>query len=302
MIYGIFKTVRTAGIIVLLSSAMVWAQDGLALMKVEAGARPAGMAGAFVSIPGAPNSVFYNPAGAAGTDRFKVSFGHNTYWENVRLETGYAISNLTDRSWIHGGIRYAAVSDLESRLAPTSEPEAYFDSHDASLKGGLTYQITPQLAAGVAAGWFIEKIDAYRGSAFNMDLGLLFHATPELNFGAAVTNLGSDFSLSVGGGKQGTQDISIPTTYRAGGSYHYDRYLGAADLVVVDDKAHLHLGLEGQLHEYVTFRTGYMFNYDSKNFTAGVTFSHRNVAIDYAFVPYSNDLGTSHLFNLTLTL
>jgi hypothetical protein len=285
-----------------LTSAASYAQDGLALMKVEAGARSAGMAGAFVSIPGDPNSVFYNPAGAFGTDRFRASFGHNTYWENVRLETGYAISNLTDRLWVHGGIRYAAVSDLESRFAPTSDPEAYFDAHDASLKGGFTYRITPKLAAGLSAGWFIEKIDAYRGSVFNVDLGALYRVTPEVNLGAAVTNLGPDFSLSVGGGREGTEDISIPTTYRAGGSYRYDRYLGAADVVIVDDKAHLHIGVEGDLHEYISLRTGYMFNYDSKNFTAGATFSHRNVAIDYAFVPYSNDLGTSHLFNLTLTL
>jgi len=28
----------------------------------------------------------------------------------------------------------------------------------------------------------------------------------------------------------------------------------------------------------------------------------RNVTIDYAFVPYRNDLGTTHMFNLRLTL
>jgi len=271
-------------------------------MKVEAGARPAGMGGAFVAVTGEPNAVFYNPAGAAYTTQFTASFGHNTYWENVRLETGYVISNLTDRLAIQGGIRYAAVSDLERRSAPTSEPETYFDAHDVAVKAGLAYAFTDRFAAGAAAGWFLEKIDDRRGSAFNVDLGLFYRATSALDLGASITNLGPDFSLSVGGGSEGTSDISMPTTYRAGGAYRYDRYLGTADFVVVDDEAHVHVGAEGMLHEFVSLRTGYMFNYDSKNFTAGASFSRRKLTVDYAFVPYSNDLGTSHLFNLTIKL
>lgn len=284
------------------AAAPVGAQDGLALMKVEAGARPAGMGGAFVAMVSEPNAVFYNPAGAAYVTRFTATFGHNTYWENVRLETGYAVSNLTDRLAIHGGIRYAAVSDLERRSGPTSEPETYFDAHDVAAKAGLAYAVSDRLAAGVAAGWFLEKIDDQRGSAFNLDLGLIYRATPELDLGASITNMGPDFSLSVGGGSQGTSDISMPTTYRVGGAYRYDRYLGTADMVIVDDEAHLHIGAEGMLHELASVRAGYMFNYDSKNFTAGASFSQRKLTVDYAFVPYSNDLGTSHLFNLTVTL
>ncbi len=277
------------------------AQDGLALMKVEVGARPSGMGGAFVSIISDPNSSAYNPSAAVNTSQFAASFGHNTYWSDIRIETAYFGSNFTNRSWIHGGIRYAAVSDLESRVGPSTDPDGLFDAHDVSFKGGFAYRLTDKLTAGAAFGFFFEKIDLYRGSAFNADLGLLYEATPKINVGASVVNLGPDFSLSVAG-KPGTGDISLPTTYRLGGSYRYDKYLGAADLVIVDDEAHLHLGAEGWLHEFVAVRSGYMINYDSKNFTAGASFVRRNFTIEYAFVPYSNDLGTSHLFNLTVTL
>jgi len=53
------------------------AQDGLALMKVEVGARPSGMGGAFVSVISDPNSAAYNPAGVVNTSQFAASFGHN---------------------------------------------------------------------------------------------------------------------------------------------------------------------------------------------------------------------------------
>jgi len=286
---------------IILASACVNAQDGLALMKVEAGARQAGMGGASVSLTTEPNAAFYNPAAAAGTGKFTVSFGHNEYWENIRLETGYFMGNLSDRTSLHGGIRYAAVDNMESRVIPSAEPDALFSAYDVSFKSGIAYQVNEQMALGIAMGWFIEKIDVYRGSAFNVDIGALYMLSQDVNFGASVTNLGSTLSLALYG-QESTEGISLPTTYRAGGSYRYDRYLGAVDAVIVDDEFHLNLGAEAALHEYVSLRAGYMVNYDTKNFTAGASFTRHNVTIDYAFVPYTNNLGTTHLFNLTCSL
>lgn len=286
---------------IILTSACVNAQDGLALMKVEAGARQAGMGGAYVSLTDDPNATYYNPAAAVGTRKFTASFGHNDYWENIRLETGYFTSGLNESTFLHGGIRYATVDNLESRVIPSAVPDALFSAYDISFKGGVAYQINQQMALGVAMGWYIEKIDIYRGSAFNVDLGALYLLSKGINLGASVTNLGSTLSLALSG-QEGTRDISLPTTYRVGGSYCYDGYLGAVDAVIVDDEFHLHVGAEAALHEFLSLRAGYMINYDTKNFTAGASFSRRKVTIDYAFVPYTNNLGTSHLFNLTFSL
>ena len=89
---------------------------------------------------------------------------------------------------------------------------------------------------------------------------------------------------------------------RTASAYYLKDYLGAADIVVVDDEFHLHAGGEAVIQKVFRLRAGYMFNYDSKNITAGASFSKRNLTVDYAFVPYSNDLGSSHLFNLTFSL
>jgi hypothetical protein len=164
----------------------------------------------------------------------------------------------------------------------------------------VAYRVNDRLDAGVAIGWFLEKIEEYRGTAFNADLGLQYQATDRLRLGASALNLGGDLNLSVQS-KPGSK-IPIPTTYRAGASYKYDMVLGAVDVVYLDDQAHAHFGAEAQLHESFALRAGYMAGYDSKNFTAGATFTHRNFNIDYAFVPYTNNLGTSHLFSLTISL
>lgn len=275
--------------------------DGLAMMKIEPGARSSGMGGAFVSIGGDPFAPPYNPASASLADKFRISFGHIEYWENVRLETGYFVSPLKGRFSVHGGIRYASLGKIEVRSIPSADPDAIADVNDISFKAGLAYRISDKIAAGFGAGWFMEKIEAWRGTALNFDLGLLATPTPQLALGASVANLGSDFRLEKTG-IIGSRDISLPVTYRVGGSYRYQRFLGALDFVVLDNELHAHLGVETRIDTKLAVRAGYMANYDSKNISAGASFTHRNLTVDYAFVPYTNDLGTTHLFNFTIEL
>ncbi|MDF1544406.1 MAG: PorV/PorQ family protein [bacterium] len=275
--------------------------DGLALMKVEHGARAAGFGGAYVTQNSSPDAVVYNPAAATGFDDFSATFGHTSYWENIRIESGFFATGLSENWNLHGGIRLAGVNDLEARQTATTVPDAYFDAHDISIKSGLAYQASEQLAVGIAFGWFLEKIEAWRGSAFNFDLGMQYKIDNSKEIGASITNLGSSFQLEKSG-HVGSRDISLPTTYRVGGLYRFDRYETAADIVILDDDFHAHLGAEAHVHRLFDLRAGYMIGYDTKNVTAGASFLHSSVTVDYGFVPYSHNLGTSHLFSLTFRI
>ena len=296
------RTLIVSFLLLLTFAAMSSAQDGLALMRVEAGARPAGMGGAFTAVAGTPDAVLYNPAGAAGITEAAGSFGHTVYWDNIRLESGYFGIRVHPKWVLHAGIRYAAVDELERRsVIPSEQPTGLFDANDASFKIGTSYDVSPMLSVGASAGWFFEKIDEWSGWAFNVDLGARAQATERLALAAAVTALGSDFALSRSS-YDASDDISLPTAYRAGATYVIDQYVVAADVVYLDDETRLHVGGEANLHELFQLRAGYMANYDTKNFTAGASFVQRNLTVDYAFVPYSDDLGTTHMFNLTFTL
>ncbi len=296
------RTLTAIVSLMLLTTGSIAAQDGLALMRVETGARPAGMGGAFVAAVAVPDAALYNPAGIYGVQSLAASFGHTAYWENIRLESGYVAAPMSERLAVYGGIRWAAIDELEKRGdSPTTEPLGMFDSHDASFKGGLAYRINDRITAGAALGWFFEKIDASAGWAFNVDLGLSAIATENLAVGASVTGLGSDLVLQESG-RDDSDPIPLPTTYRAGGMYTFGRLVGAADFVYINDDAHAHLGVELFAHELFQLRSGYMTGYDTKNFTAGASFVQRNLTVDYAFVPYTKDLGSTHTFNLTFTL
>lgn len=277
--------------------------DGLTMFKNDHIARAAGMASAVVSFGADPNGLPYNPAAAARLEQFTASFGHTEHWENIRFESGHFGTSLFPKWWLHGGIRYAADRELEKRdLIPTEEPIGTFAVHDLSAKIGLAYTFDEKLSAGFALGWWFEEIEGWRGSAFNVDLGVLYQYDEKLGFGASVTGIGSDLVLSKSGFGD-SEDISLPSTYRIGAHYQAHKYvLAAVDLVDADDDIHLHMGVESPVHEYFTVRAGYLTGYDSKDFSAGAAFTMRNITVDYAFVPFSNDLGTSHLFNITFSL
>ena len=277
--------------------------DGLFMLKNDHGARASAMGAASAAITADANAIAYNPAAAVGLDKFTASFGHTVHWENIRMESAFFGTGLTPNLYLHGGIRYGAADELEKRgNAPTIEPEAFFDAHDISFKAGLAYRVSPRVSAGAAMGWFLEEIDGNRGSAFNVDLGAQASINEQLHLGAAVTNLGSSFTITKAS-QRGSNDIPLPIAYRVGGSYLYRTYYrGVMDLVYFDDVFHVHLGAEAQLHEMFSVRAGYMSGYDTKNFTAGTSFGYRNIIVDYAFVPFTGNLGTSHLFNITFTL
>ncbi len=260
------------------------------------------MGGAAVALAGDVNATAYNPATADGIGQFTASFGHTEFWDNIRFESGFFAIGLFPKVIMHGGLRLAAIDQIELRgEVPTDEPDGMFDSHDITGKLGIAYRVSDKIAAGVSAGWIFEEITGYRGSKLNFDLGIVARVNERITLGTSVTGLGGDLRLTSGGSTD-SRDIPLPTTWRAGGSYRLSSFLAAVDFLMLDSKGHLHLGAEKKIRDQFGLRAGYMTGYDSKNFTAGASFSMHDITVDYAFLPFSNNLGSSHLFNVTFTL
>ena len=194
------------------------------------------------------------------------------------------------------GARIAQVNDLQGRGASASALPLYlFDSRDVSLKFGLAYPLSDRLNAGVAFGFINERIDFFSASAANFDLGLLYQHSKQLSFGVSVANVGQDLQLS-------SESVNLPVTVRAGASYRQSDLLVAADGVILDSDFHAHLGAEYGGIDHLFVRAGFQSGYDSKSITAGLGFLQKDFRIDYAFVPYTNDLGQSHQFAISFFL
>lgn len=278
----------------------VSAVDGLSLLKVEAGARMAGMGGIGVSDSRHPDALFYNPA-ADQAGQFTIAAGHNTFWDRSALSNLSLSAPLSDRLNAIATVRYASIGEIEQRTIPSLEPEARFDAFDVAVKGGIGVGLTESVRFGVAAGLVMEKIDAWRGQAFSVDLGLTARIAPDYTIGLSAANLGSEFMLT-NDRQIDSRAIAQPVTYRLGGNGRWGKLTVSIEGVVLDEQFHPHIGADYQLHPSFAFRAGGGFGYDSKSFGAGASFIRREISIDYAFVPYGNSLGSSHLFTLRFTL
>ncbi len=281
-------------IISLLLGSTAFGLTGVKMLTVETGARPVGMGGAFTSITGDPFSAAYNPAASWGITRLSGSLGYSTHWANSRFETGYIAFQKRSMN-IFAGVIFAAVDDLEGRGDTPTDDYLQFDAHDISIKVGTAFELEENYYLGFSLGWINEKIDTYSDFAFNFDIGLLMQPYPDLNIGLAILNFGSTLRLR-------EEAYDIPTTYRGGLSYKYRQLTAAADIVKLEDDIYTHLGGEYCFRDMFFVRGGYRLGYDTKNFSAGVGFTKRNLRVDYAFLPYTDFLGTSHLFNLTFHL
>lgn len=271
------------------------AYTGARLLAVEAGARPAGMGGAFVAITADPYSAAYNPAAVFGVNGIAGSFGYNTYWADTKIQSGYVIFEKRSIAF-NFGIQLGQVGDIEAYGdAPTAEPLYLFEYQDVSFKGGAAFKVHRAVSVGFSVGWVFEKIDNYRGHAVNGDFGILVTPKENLNVGASATYIGQKLKLD-------TEEYELPASYRLGVSYKLDKFLPVLDFVREDGQNHLHGGMEYNFMQMFYLRAGYRTNYDARDLSAGLGFTHRNFRVDYAYLPYSENLDDSHLINLTFSL
>lgn len=293
-----YTKICTIVFLITFTASSVFALSGMRLLTLENGGRPAGMGGAFTAVSSDPNSAAFNPAATYGLRGLNGTFSHNTHWQDVAVETGF-ISFVKKNVTVTTGVVVGHVEGLEGRSDSLPSSTYYpFDAQDASLKIGVSYKFHEKIILGAGFGWMYEKIDRYNGSAINFDIGAMYLHDDKLTVGASVQNFGSTVTIR-------DESYNLPTTLRLGGAYRYQKLLAALDIVAFDDSnieeynLRIHTGGEYEIYENLFLRAGYRFKYESKSFSAGFGYSKRNFRIDYAFLPYSNELDDSHIFSLT---
>jgi len=175
-----------------------------------------------------------------------------------------------------------------------------FGASDFAVAFGIAKTASPGLRLGGALQWTHEDLAGDGASAFALSAGGLYAlpSVPGLTLGASLRNLGSSPSFKAADGTDGAS-VSQPFTFEAGASYGKTKWRAAADLVKLKgDDMEERLGLEVRPMAALALRAGYMIGLDAADFTAGAGFTAGRFDIDYAFVPYHDDLGSSHRFGL----
>ncbi|MEZ5358339.1 MAG: PorV/PorQ family protein [Candidatus Zixiibacteriota bacterium] len=286
----------TIGILVLLCLPLAASETGMIHLLNLTGARQVAMGEVANLHDPDPFNLEYNPATITGLEHGRAGFSHNEFFLNWSTNSLAIIFPAAGYDFgVH--LRVSSIGDIEARdETPTTDPLYLFDATDFSGKAFIAKAVTPRLHIGASAGLLLEKIDVHRATALALGLGAVYKLDNGLAFHGSMANIGGDFSYI-------SQKQSTPKIFRAGAGYHRKDLTLSADYVnIKSGDGHIHVGGEYFIDEMLFVRAGYQTGYDTRDISAGAGFVYNNLRIDYAFVPYKNDLGTTHRFALTIAL
>ena len=280
---------------------------GAKFLTIGGSARALAMGETYLAERSDPLALFYNPAALPGGLPVRLGLAHNAYFQDAHGEYA-ALSIPRGKLGMGVAMQVFAVNSIPRRTGPTELPLGEFDAVDAQFSGSVSYPLSSKVRAGLAIKGVFEKIDTESASGIAFDLGGTYRITDRVAVGAALNHLGPEMSFD-------RATYKLPGLFRLGGSYHTESWTARGELVSPNNEsAKLHVGGEYLLRVQnergpaeitdtrLALRAGYVFGYDTRSWAAGFGIGLRHVEIDYAFVPYDNDLGDTHHFGLTFTL
>ncbi len=276
------------------------ASTGLAFLKLGVGGRAIGMGEAYSALSNDASGVYYNPAGISFSTGDEVTLMHKQWVFGTTTE--FLGSTVHAQDFTFGfGLNSTNVDDIEIRQQP-GPAIGTFGLHDLAVSTTASWRIDTSLSIGATGKFLYEKIyvDESDGEAF--DVGARYQYNPNFAFAAVLTNIGSMSTLL-------NEPIALPAGVRWGASFQSslaDNFALtlAGDVLKTfkDNGTRIDLGGEIAYNSFLAFRTGYQFGYDAKGFSAGFGLRYGLVQLDYAFVPFLDQLGDTHTFALTFSL
>lgn len=295
---------------------------GANILEIAPDARTTAMGEAFSAIADDAYGIYYNPAGLGTLRHTEIAFANNSALQGIRhqhIAFAYSLRDVRTENVLSLGTLAVTFTDLNSG-SMTGRDEAGADTGDFTVRDQvftLAYgkPVYDSETAGTfylgAAGKFIdEALSDARYQHNVIDAGALWQMPDSLfSLGVAAQNLGGRLGYH-------SHSFDPPTAYRAGIGFRDALNGFTADIDVINPiHGKMMFGAGGEyrlLNSALALRAGYNSRADQgMGLSAGIGlllrqvdvmfFYARDVAIDYAFVPYG-DLGDMHRISLTLKL
>lgn len=276
---------------------------GLSFLKFGFGARNIALGDAGSSMNNDLTSLYYNPSKLSNIQNSEIIIMHNQGVQNTNSE-GLGVLTRIFGLPIALGINVTSVNDIEVRTIASSDPISLFNAHYffASLSTG--FNLFDNVSFGSTLKYLYEGMLSDEATGWAGDFGLNYKTPIKgLSLSTVVKNIGSMSMLK-------NEKTKLPSEFRIGGSYSYEfestklnfnsgvEYLKYFDI----DNAHINLGLETVYDNLVSLRAGYQTGFEGKNFTTGFGLKWGIVKLDYAFVPFRNNLGSVNVISLNLNI
>ncbi|MBC8041919.1 MAG: PorV/PorQ family protein [Rhizobacter sp.] len=278
--------------------APVRAQTGLSFLKLGPSAREQAMGDVGAASASGAAANYYNAAMLSAGGTSAVMFSHSPWLRDTR--SNYFAANFRgEQSAIGVSLSWLTVADIPVRTAPTLDPEGSFTSQSAALSVSYARKFSSVLTLALTGKVLYEKIYINDARGFAVDLSAA--ATPfgePLTLAAALQNLGGFGSLS-------EEAVKLPTTLRLGAAYTLPLAslqsaltLEANGKTIFSDATEFGVGAEFAFNGFLWGRLGLTAGNESRGVSAGAGVAVNGFKIDFAFVPFSNSLGSATVFTL----
>lgn len=273
---------------------------GLALLKIGIGGQGAALGESVVAGNNGALSAYWNPAGLTQSND-EIVFGHSEWLQDVSYEFIAMKFHGYNASW---GLllQVQNVDNIMHRTRATPEPLSTFSEHEVVT--GLSYArtLSSNIAVGATAKFISERHFSYTSAGAAIDLGLRYklEQLKSVQFGASLHNLGKLSDLR-------NEATKLPALLRLGFSYSPEFKLAQAKMQVLggytkifNNESFAGFGIEALARESLAFRFGYQVGREAQSVSAGLGFILSRYRLDYAYVPFSFDLGDTHRLSFAL--
>jgi len=300
------KYIILACVLSLLSPAGIYADSSAIgttsnnFLKILIPAKPAAMGECYVALADDIDAIEYNPAGLAKSMSSEISLTHIEWFQQVEYED-MEYSMIFPFGTLAATINWLHMTPMARTIAsgPLSWSQLYTFS-PASIFGILTYskQFTDNFFIGANLKLLNYSIDTQEpsGSAFSFlfDAGLIYDM-PFLNgmsAGLVFDDLGPETTFV-------SQAFSQPLNIKFGLGYAVNNFTVESDLQFANDNnLNYSFGASYTAFNILALRLGYKLGtINQPTFGAGISID--TLQLDYAFVPYVNDLGVTNRMTLS---
>jgi len=270
------------------------ANTGLPFLKLGAGSRAVGMGEAFVAVANDANSAYWNPAGLTQISGTELTFTHNKWLQDITNEFVAVGFRVGDNAF---GVSFMSnsIGGIERRVKPAAEPIDVLTAHDIMFGISYARNFGSNLSSGLTVKYLYQKIYVESSAGVAVDWGLQYQ-TPlsGLKSGLSLQNFGVVTKLR-------DESTKLPQTIQLGLAYQLPlhilqgEFLVAADwMKILASTSHINIGLEYNFIKYFALRLGYQTGFEDKSIHGGFGVQFNRYRLDYAYVPFSSDLGNSH--------
>ncbi|MCX6834997.1 MAG: PorV/PorQ family protein [candidate division Zixibacteria bacterium] len=265
-----------------------------------------------------------------GKGHSEISLMHVNWLPELASDLYYeCLAATSNRDWgtIGGSITFISYGKFR-RTSETGVDEGEFVSYDVAAAASYGTSLTSKLKGGISAkliysqlsvqGAGAETTQNKRGTSTGIavDLGLLYHMTPRLTLGSALTNLGPKMSYF-----DSEQADDLPRNLAIGFAYRLLRSDYASFIVTVEankllvglnrsfgaelKESIINSGVEFTYADLLSARAGYIYDQEGEIKTPTVGFGLSPFTwgkFDFAYIPSQKDFSLANTLRISLRI